>query len=515
MTTGAEALVTTLADCGVSVCFANPGTSEMHLVQALDREPRIRSVLCLFEGVATGAADGYARVAGHPAMTLLHLGPGYSNAAANIHNARKAFSPMINVVGEHATYHRALNAPLASDIETLVAPTSVWTGIAETAQDAGATAAETWQKSQEMPGPVALILPADSAWDEGGEPVATPIIAKPEVVTPQLIVDVAEAIQNAAKPVLLVNGHVLATSEGIALLGRLNGYGVRVITDTSPPKQKRGVGHFAPSQMQYFAEHAEIDLAGVDLLVLAGTQEPVAFFAYPDRPSMLTPDGAKVMTLASRLQDSVGALEALAEMLAAATGTATSVQQTPPAPTGQLTTATAATSLARHMPASSIVCDEAITAGAAQFAATHNSREHLWLRQTGGAIGLALPMAIGAAIADPQAKVIALSGDGSAMYTLQALWTMAREQLPVVSIIFANRSYRILNIEMERTGAGAPGPAATAMLSLDNPVIDWVKLAEGQGVRGIRCETAEDFDAALEAAVAASEPVLIEAVIPA
>jgi acetolactate synthase I/II/III large subunit len=512
--TGAEALVTTLADCGIEVCFANPGTSEMHLVQALDREPRIRSVLCLFEGVATGAADGYARIAGHPAMTLLHLGPGYSNAAANIHNASKARSPMINVVGEHATYHRALDAPLASDIETLVAPTSVWTGVAETAAEVGTITADAWRQSQERAGPVALILPADAAWNEGGVAVPRPAVAKPSHIDPALVNRVTEAIRTATKPVLLVNGAVLADARGIALLGRLSHSGVRIVTDTSPPKQVRGAGHFAPSRMQYFAEHAAVDLEGVDLLVLAGTQEPVAFFAYPGRPSVLSPPGAEVVTLASRAQDSVAALAALADTVDAPSPAAVSLRLPVEAPTGPLTTATAAASLARHMPNGSIVCDDAVTAGLDHFAATREANGHVWLCQTGGAIGLALPLAIGASIAAPASKVFALSGDGSAMYTLQALWTMARERLPIVTIVFANRSYRILNIEMARTGAGAPGPTAAAMLSLNDPVIDWVKLAEGQGVRGVRCDTAEAFDEHLQAAIAAHEPVLIEAVVP-
>jgi acetolactate synthase-1/2/3 large subunit len=513
--TGADLLVRTLAEAGVAACFANPGTSEMHLVQALDREARIRSVLCLFEGVATGAADGYARIAGKPAMTLLHLGPGYGNGLANIHNAKRAFAPMVNVIGDHATYHRGFDAPLTSDIEALIAPHCGWIGVVENAASAGERAAQAYAAALAAPGgPVGLILPADSAWEAaGGAPVA-PAHSPPAPVTDAAIAAAADALRAAGKPLLLVGGPALHDEGAFQTLSRIRAAGVRVMIDTFPSRQARGAGRFAPDKMAYFAEMAMADLAGHDLMLLAGTQTPVAFFAYPGKPSVLVPDGCAVVTLSARAEDTIGALARLADALDAPEAPAPPARAPRPArPAGDLTPHACAQALARHMPDQAIISDDAVTAGLPHWLATANAAPHDWLYLTGGAIGQGLPVAVGAAVAAPDRKVIALTGDGAGMYTLQALWTMAREKLPIVTVVFANRSYRILTIEMARTEAGQPGPAARAMLSLDHPALDWVKLAEGQGVKGIACDTAEAFDAALEQAIAAEEPVLIEALV--
>jgi acetolactate synthase I/II/III large subunit len=511
--TGADTLVATLADHGVTACFANPGTSEMHLVQALDREPRIKSVLCLFEGVATGAADGFARMSGKPAMTLLHLGPGYANGAANIHNARRAYAPMINVVGDHATYHRELDAPLSSDIETLVKPNSRWVGLVDAALTAGDRAATAYTMSMGPPAaPVSLILPADSAWSEGGP--RPPVHAAPgmSLVDPQIVEDVADAINLASKVVILINGPALADKAALVTMSRLKAAGVRVMCDTFVGRLSRGAGRFGPDRMAYFAEMAMDDLAGVDLMILAGTAEPVAFFAYPSKPSILVPDGCQTMVLSERSEDTAEALSALADAMDAPEAPAAPIRVVPDAPTGKITPYTCAASLARHMPDNAIISDDAVTAGLPHYMATQTAAPHDWLFLTGGAIGQGLPVAVGAAVAAPDRKVIALTGDGAGMYTLQALWTMAREKLPIVTVVFANRSYRILNIEMGRTGAGQPGPAAQAMLSLDNPTLDWVKLAQGQGVEAVSCDNAEAFDLALARAMESNVPVLIEAV---
>src|SRR6188474_1085542 len=285
---GADALIRTFAECGVRTCFANPGTSEMHLVAALDREPRIRSILCLFEGVATGAADGYARITGRPAMTLLHLGPGYLNGAANLHNARRAFAPTINVIGDHATYHRHLDAPLTSDIEALVKPLAAWTDVAAAAADVGPKAAAAYAASLGPPGGNAfLLLPADAAWSEGGA-LAKPL-ALPGAERPKNLETVARAIKAARKPAILVSGDALV-EPGLTHAARLHAAGVLVLNDTFATRQRRGGAHFAPLRLPYFAEQTLETLQGVDLLITAGTKHPVAFFAYPGRPSELTPE---------------------------------------------------------------------------------------------------------------------------------------------------------------------------------------------------------------------------------
>jgi acetolactate synthase I/II/III large subunit len=508
---GADALIRTFAGCGVRTCFANPGTSEMHLVAALDREPAIRSILCLFEGGATGAADGYARMTGRPAMTLLHLGPGYLNGAANLHNARRAFVPTINVIGDHATYHRHLDAPLTSDIEALVKPLAAWTDVATAPAEAGPKAAAAYAASFGPPaGNAFLLLPADAAWSEGGA-VATPL-ALPAPARPQDLETVARAIKAATKPAILVNGDAIV-EPGLTHAARLHAAGVMVFNDTFATRQRRGGAHFAPMRLPYFAEQALETLQGVDLLVTAGTKHPVAFFAYPGKPSELTPEGATRLSLGGPEISSAAALEALAEMLRAPTANTSATAPKPAAPSGPLTPETVGCTLARHLPEDCIIADDSVTAGLALFPATASAAPHDWLFHTGGAIGQGLPLSVGAAVGAPGRKVIALCGDGAAMYTVQSLWTMAREALDITVVVFANRLYRILMIELARTGAGTPGPAAMSMLSLGNPALDWVKMGEAHGVEAVRAERAEDFDREFARLVARPGPTLIEAVV--
>jgi len=512
--TGAQALVGTLADHGVSACFANPGTSEMHLVTALDGEPRIRSVLCLFEGVATGAADGYARVAGTPAMTLLHLGAGYLNAGANIHNAGRANTPMINVIGDHAVPHLKYDAPLTSDILGLAGPNSRWIKSADKVSETGQLAAEAYAASfGPKPGPVSLLLPADSAWLEGGvigDPVTAP---KLRSVSDQEIENAAKAIAEAKKPVLIINGTAL-TEAGLNAAARLKAAGLRVLTDTFYAKMRRGAGVFAPERMQYFAEGAMDDLEGSDLMLLAGTNAPVAFFSYPGKPSLLVPEGCDLVSLGDASTDSAQTLARLADHIGAADAAPAETLSQFDLPTGALNAQTVGQSLARHMPENALVSDDGVSNGLLSYLPTMNAQPHDWMMLTGGAIGQGMPLALGAAIAAPDRKVICLSGDGAGMYTNQALWSMAREGADVTTIVFVNHSYRILNIELYRTGAGNPGPTAKDMLSIGGPDIDWVQLSSSMGVPAVEATTAEGFDAALAEAIAAEGPRLIAAVVP-
>ncbi|MFN7054160.1 acetolactate synthase large subunit [Hyphomonas sp.] len=513
--TGAEALVSTLADHGVTACFANPGTSEMHLVTALDREPRIRSVLCLFEGVATGAADGYARVTGTPAMTLLHLGAGFLNAGANIHNAKRAYSPMINVIGDHAVPHLRYDAPLTSNIMGLAGPNSVWIKSADRVGDTGALAAEAWAASfGPAPGPVSLILPADSAWNEGG--VVGAARARPSLRAPvgARIETAARAVRAAAKPAILINGTAL-TAEGLGHAARLKAAGIRVLTDTFFARQARGAGRFAPDRMQYFAEGAVADLQGTDLMLIAGTQAPVAFFSYPGKPSLLVPEGCTPMLLGGPESDSAAILAALADALGAKEAAPPAPLELPGPPTGALNAASIGASIARHMPEGTFVSDDGVSNGLPSFLMTAKARPHDWMMLTGGAIGQGMPLALGAALGAKGRKVLCLTGDGAGMYTNQALWSMAREGVDVVTVVFVNHSYRILNIELARTGAGNPGRVAADLLGLGRPEIDWVALSQAQGVPASNASTAEEFDAALARAFAAEGPQLIAAHVPA
>jgi acetolactate synthase-1/2/3 large subunit len=511
--TGAEALVGTLADCGVAACFANPGTSEMHLVTALDREPRIRSVLCLFEGVASGAADGHARMTGKPAMTLLHLGPGYLNAGANIHNGRRAHVPMVNVIGDHAVSHRELDAPLASDIAGLAGPNSRWLKSAERPADAGRLAAEAYAASfGPPPGPVSLILPADSAWTKGAARAAPAAGAGLAIVPDAEVEAAADAIAGARRPGLLVNGAALHPG-AVEAIGRLRAKGVPVWTDTFVPRLARGAGRPAPMRLPYFAEAALKELEPLDLLVLVGTKPPVAFFAYPGLPGRLAPETCRLLPLGGPESDSGATAARLADALQAPRSQPVARAETP-APSGRLTPATVGASLARHLPEGTLISDDGVTSGLPCYLATQGAAPHEWLGHTGGAIGQGMPVAVGAAVARPDVKTVCLSGDGAGMYTVQALWTMARERLDVVTIVFVNHAYRILRIELERTGAGAPGEAAQRLLGLGGPELDWVKLAEAQGVEAEAAATAEAFDAALARAMAARGPRLVAALMP-
>lgn len=511
---GADALISTFVANEVTACFANPGTSEMQFVAALDRNPEMRPVLCLFEGVATGAADGYGRMADKPACTLLHLGPGYGNGLANLHNGRRAFSPVVNVIGDHATYHRQYDAPLASDIAAIASANSVWVRSADSPDAVAGLAAEAVAASLTPPrGSASLILPADSAWLETA---TAPVIAqKPVRPAPsgEAVEAAARAIKSAAKPVVLIGGQA-CRAEGLEQAARLQAAGVQVFTDTFVARQPRGAGAFAPRRMQYFGEMALSELEGVDLMVFAGTTQPVAFFAYPNRPSVLVPKTARALSLADRAEDAVAGLAALADALGAPKeGPAQPLKLPDAAPSGPLSPQLAGISVARHLPEGAIICDDSVTSGGGIAVPSMTARPHEVLALTGGAIGAGLPLAVGAAVACPDRKVVSLNGDGAAMYTLQALWTIAREGLDVTAVVFANNTYRILNIEMMRTGAGAAGPQAAKLLELGDPAIDWVSVAKGLGVPAVRCATAEAFEAAFAGAMAQRGPMFIEAAI--
>ncbi len=511
---GADALLSTLVANDVTACFANPGTSEMQFVAALDGAPAMRPVLCQFEGVATGAADGYGRIAEKPACTLLHLGPGYGNGLANLHNARRAFTPIVNVIGDHATYHRQYDAPLNSDIPAIVAPNSLWVKSADSPDSVASLAAEAVAASYGPPGgPVSLILPADSAWlPAKGDPVIAQTPVRPAPAG-SAVETTAQAIKAAKNPIVLIGGQACLAA-GLVQAARLQAAGVTVYSDTFIARTPRGAGVFAPKRMPYFGEMALAELEGVDLMVFAGTTTPVAFFAYPDRPSVLVPEGCRTLALAERAEDAAAGLAALADALGAPkAGPVQPLTLADATPTGKLNAYTAGASIARHMPEHAIVCDDSVTSGAGVTAAALTARPHEVLALTGGAIGAGLPLAIGAAVAAPERKVLSLNGDGAAMYTIQSLWTMARESLDVTTVIFANYTYRILNVEMQRTGAGEAGPSAKKLLELGDPRIDFVAMAKGMGVPAVRCETAEAFDAAIAAAMAQRGPMVIEAVI--
>jgi acetolactate synthase-1/2/3 large subunit len=512
---GAEALIETLQLCGVEVCFANPGTSEMQLVAALDSHARIRPVLGLFEGVVTGAADGYGRMADKPAATLLHLGPGLGNGLANLHNARRAGSPVINLIGDHATYHLHYDAPLTSDAEGVARPMSDWVRVARSARDLPQAGAEAYAEAMRYPGAIAsLIVPADHAWDEGASTVAAAVPATPPKTPAAVVAEAAEALRNTGPTALYLGGRALRGKALIAAGRIAAATGTRLICETFPARMERGAGRVAVEKLPYFGEQAADYLKDFTAIVFVGAEPPVSFFAYPGKPSWLSPDGARLVRLASLREDAEDALSALAEALDAPSEPGL-IQPAgiPPPPDGPLNLMSMGAIVAELIPADAIVSDEAATAGMALYPMTAGAAPHDWMTLTGGAIGQGLPLAVGAAIACPDRKVLALQADGSGMYTCQALWTMAREKLDVTTVIINNGSYAILNIELARVGVQNPGPKALSMLSLRDPALDWVSISQGMGVPAVRATTAAEFRAALADAIAHKGPRLVEAII--
>ncbi|GAA4544083.1 acetolactate synthase large subunit [Amycolatopsis samaneae] len=512
---GAQSLIRTLVDAGVDVCFANPGTSEMHFVAALDSVPEMRGVLGLFEGVVTGAADGYARIAGKPAATLLHLGPGLGNGLANLHNARRAHTPVVNVIGDHATYHKRYDAPLESDIEAVAGSLEGWVRRSESPGDIGADAAAAVAAAQDAPGRVAtLILPADVSWGEGGR-VAAPVAPRaPRPVEETAVKNVAEAL-TGDEPVALLIGGGACFEAGLRAASRIAAAtGAKVFAETFPARLERGAGLPSIERLGYLAEQVAYQLDGVKHVIVAGTKAPVSFFAYPGKPSDLVPEGARVHTLAEVGEDVVTALNDVAELVAADTEPVLQEPSRPAVPSGPLTTQNWVEVIGALLPERAIIADEANTSGLLLPAATAGAPRHDVLTLTGGAIGYGMPVATGAAIAAPDRPVLNLQSDGSALYTISALWTQARENLNVTTVVLNNHAYAILRLELQRVGAESGGDRANALLDLSRPDMDFVKIAEGMGVPATRATTAEELSEQLARALAEPGPHLIDAVVP-
>ena len=510
---GAQSLVQSLMASGVEVCFANPGTSEIHIVAALDQVPGIRSVLGLFEGVVTGAADGYARMAEKPACTLLHLGPGLGNGLANLHNAYRARVPIVNVVGQHATYHLSHDTPLTSDIESIARPYSKWVRTASSAARVGGDTAEGCLAACTAPGQIAtLIVPADIAWSEGGMP-SQRLPLSPVPAPPGSAVEHAcKMLRSGVPTAILLSGNALY-GRGLLQAGRIAaGTGAKLLCPYPFTRLQRGRGVPAVERVAYILEQAKEQLKEFRQLILVGASEPVSYFAYPGKDSVLTSSDTEIHFLARPAEDLVGGLSALADALSIR-GEIAAAESRPcdtQIPTGEITLPGVSAVIGTLIPEQAILVEESMTSGRGLMPATRNAPPHDWLGNTGGSIGIAMPLAVGAAVAAPERRVLCLTADGSGMYTLQALWTMAREGLKVTTVVFANRTYAVLKREFSYLGIGEPGARAQEMLEIGGPDLDWVQLAKGMGVPGIRVTSLDAFAKALKQGFSSDGPTLIE-----
>lgn len=507
---GAESLVRTLLNGGVDTCFANPGTSEMHFVAALDRIAGIRCVLGLHETVVTGMADGYYRISSRPAATLLHCGPGLANGIANLHNARRAGSGIVNIVGDQATYHRPYDAPLTADTEGLARSVSQWVRSSSRAENVGRDAAQAIQAARTPPGAIAtLILPSDTSWDEGG--VVAEALPVPVPTLDPFAVEQAERALRGGEPALILLAGTALSAEAQALAWRIAGAtGASVMAAGMVPQVARGRGRLPLTRVPYVVDLAREVLAPFKRIVLVNARPPVGFFAYPGKPSLLYAEDARLVTLTRPDQDPVQALGALAAALGAPPREAPDPGPRPEAPSGAVSSEGLARAVAALMPENAIIADESITYGRDFYRQTLAAPLHDWLHVTGGAIGGGLPLGTGAAFgAGGQRRVIGLQADGSAMYSLQALWTQAREQLPCTTVILSNRKYSILIGEYANVGAN-PGRTAMDMLDLGNPDLDWVRLANGMGVEAAAARDLETLCDLLRASFTRAGPFLIE-----
>ena len=513
---GAESLVKTLLASGVDTVFANPGTSEMHFVAALDAHPEMNCILCLFEGGTTGAADGYFRMKRDIAGTLLHLAPGFGNAFANVHNARKAQSGMLNIVGEHATHHLAYESPLKGDIEGIARAISHWTRTSPDAVSVAQDGAAAIKAARSNNGQIAtLILPANTAWDPAHSPEKSTPPRHPHRPPIQQI-EAAAAILRQPGAALLVGGSALFGAHR-QLAGQIAAKtGCRLMSDTLIPRIAKGAGCAVIDQLPYPVEPKVERLKGTKSITLIGSHRPVTFFAYPGKPSLPEPPDCAIHDLCAPEMDIGWTLQALADATDAHKAQPKTYQlDLPDLPTGDLTLEKVGQAIANLLPENAILINESVTSGFQVLPPLTTARPHDTLGGTGGAIGLCLPCATGAATACPDRKILALTGDGSAMYTLQSLWTMARTGMDITVIVFANNGYQILRDELTNVGVNSYGANARAMFDVENPSLDWVSLARGHGVPGTRCADMGGFNKALQAGLSSQGPSLIEVVCPA
>ena len=514
---GAEILIKTASKAGVEVCFTNPGTTEMPLVCAFDAVAGIRPFLGLFEGCCTGAADGYARMTDKPAMTLLHLGPGLGNGIANLHNARRARTPVLNVIGEHATWHRTADAPLSMDIVALAKTVSGWQRTSVAPQKLSRDTADAITAA--LTGKVAtLIVPSDVQWSDSPDNKIQLSQIPDASVDEESVERAADFLRTEQKTALILGGRALR-QRGVAAAARIKvKTGCDLLSERAPARMERGAGIAATEFIPYFPRQALDLLSKYQAIVLVGAAEPVTFFGWQGYESRLLNDNQDICQIQADDKCLPQALESLADTLRAPGSVDAAVVgfsrvERPQLPQGTLTVQNACLILAALQPENAIIVNESITSGAAYFPLGAGLPPHTLLMLPGGAIGYGMPCAVGAAIACPQRPVINFQADGSAMYTIQALWMQAREGLDITTLICSNRSYNILNIEFSRAGITSPGRHAQTLTDLSHPAIGWVQISKGMGVPAVTVDSCEALVKELKKAIGEAGPHLIEMVL--
>lgn len=516
---GAQSLFQVLTDAGLDTCFANPGTSEMQLVYEMGKSDAVRPILCLQENVVTGAADGYARMAEKPAFTLLHVGSGFANGIANLHNAGRANTPVVNIVGANASYHQP-NFPehemIGGKITDLARNVSHWTREAKSASELAMLGGEAARTAMMGAGRICtLVAPTNCHWDPApGAPVLEPVPANPRA-SADTIAAAKALLENGRKTGLLLGTHGLL-EDNLELAGRIAARtGAQLLAETFPGRLARGAGRVQVQLVPYFLEMAQQFFSDYEQLILVGALPPVSTFAYRNSAMFKAPDSCDVWTLASADHDVHHALADLVEALdAGATEPVLGERIVAEVAEGTLTAAAIGKSVNVLMPEGAIMVDEAATAGLELYLETGTAAAHEYLYAIpGAAIGGGLPVALGAAVACPDRKVIALQADGSAMYTNQALWSIARENCDVTIVILKNDAYAVLNVELARVREEDATPKMLSMLELDKPTLNWVQIGEGMGVPSVAVDSAEAFHAAFETAMSEKGPRLIEATI--
>ena len=514
---GAKIILETAKEAGVTVCFTNPGTTEMPLVLAFNSDPSIKTILGLFEGVCTGAADGYGRMLNVPALTLLHLGPGLANGIANLHNARRAKVPLVNLIGEHTTWHRSADPPLAMDIETLSSTVSGWYKTNQypytLSQDlADAIAAADYGQIS------TLIVPNDNQLAEcPNYKIFRPVFSF-EPYDSDSIDNAAQILRAHKRTALLLGGRSLR-DRGLQAAARIRAAtDCDLITEHLPAYIERGAGLPDVVRIPYFPEAAIKLLSRYEAVVIVQTGEPVSFFGYEGYSSYLLGADQIKVRIASPEQDAAEVLEHLCEALGARNDrkipeTILSKLNRPDIPNGQLTPENVCRTVAALQPENAIIVDEGITTSGAYYPLSAGLPRHTFMTTTGGSIGWGMPCALGASVACPERQVINLQADGSAMYTVQALWTEAREGLNITTLICANRSYNILKAELSRIGGASIQPEVFSVIDLESPVINWTNLARGMGVPAVTADTTEGLAKELIRSLSEPGPHLIEMLI--